>query len=725
MEQKTRAKKRIIREGHNCWREVQAERAAFLIDAESYFTALAAALEKARRDIIIIAWDIDSRVHLLRDSKDSYLPAQLGDFLNTLVSRRPDLHAYILDWDFSVIYTLEREPFPVIKLDWRTHKRVHFRLDDQHPVGGSHHQKIVVVDDAIAFVGGIDLTRFRWDTSEHRVDDPSRKSPSGKTYPPFHDVQMLVDGDAAAAIGELARERWRRSTGSPLRRPESREGDPWPSGFTPDLEKVPVAIARTEPAYEDREEVREVEALYRESILAAERSIYIETQYLTSRKIGDILTSRLQERDGPEIVVVSPQKCSGWLEESTIGALRKKLLRGLQEKDRFGRLRVYYPVVPGFGVHPVYVHSKVMVVDNRLARVGSSNLNDRSMGVDTECDLAVEATGEERMEKAIARFRSKLLAEHLGVSAEDVLKETAAQRSLVRAVEKLRGSNRTLVPFEPEEMGMLDDLVSKVHTFDPDEPIDVRKLMEEYVTEQTAETGRRPLWGFAILLALMIGMAAAWRWTPLGEWVSLERLTTLVEEVRGNPAAPFIVVGTFVFGSFVLFPVTLMIAGTALTFGPLAGPIYSLSGCLLSAAVTYGLGRALGRGAIALLAGSWVNRLSRRLGKHGVITVTGLRLLPVAPYTIVNMVAGASHIRFWDFVLGTALGLAPGIIAITLLEHQIETAISEPEVTHFLVLALVAALVITGAIFVRHKFGKSKKAGTEEMHTREKGDRSE
>jgi phospholipase D1/2 len=712
---------RIIREGRNCWREVQAERAAFLVDAQSYFTALAAALEKARRDIIIIAWDIDSRVHLLRDAQDSDLPRQLGDFLNALVSRRLNLHAYILDWDFSVIYALEREPFPVIKLDWRTHKRVHFRLDDQHPVGGSHHQKIVVVDDTVAFVGGIDLTRFRWDTSEHRVNDPNRKSPSGKTYSPFHDVQMIVDGDAAAAIGELARERWRRATGSPLRRPESRQGDPWPSQVTPDLEKVPVAITRTEPDYKGRKAVQEVEALYRESIMAAERSIYIETQYLTSRTIGDVLASRLEEKDGPEVLIVSPQRCSGWLEESTMGTLRKRLLRSLQEKDRFGRLRAYYPVVPGPGVHPVYVHSKVMVVDNSLARVGSSNLNDRSMGVDSECDLAVEATGQERIEKAIARFRSRLLAEHLGVSTEEVLKETEAQRSLLKAVEKLRGSERTLLPFEAEEMGMLDDLVSEVRAFDPDEPIDVRKLIEEYVAEQPQESGRGLFWRFFILVMLMVGLAAAWRWTPLQGWLSLERLTALAEQVRGNPAAPLMVMGTFVLGGLVLFPVTLMIAGTALTFGPLFGPMYSLLGCLLSAIMAYGLGRALGRGAIRRLTGSWTNRLSRRLAKHGVITVTGLRLLPIAPYTVVNMVAGASHIRFWDFVLGTLFGLAPGIAAITLLEYQIESAITEQGITSFLILAVVVGLVIGGVLLIQHKFGKGRTARAEGIHTREKG----
>jgi uncharacterized membrane protein YdjX (TVP38/TMEM64 family) len=531
---------------------------------------------------------------------------------------------------------------------------------------------------------------------------------------------MLVDGDAAAAIGELARERWRRATGGSLRRPESCEGDPWPSQVPPDLEKVPVAIARTEPAYKDREEVREVETLYRQSIMAAQRSIYIETQYLTSRRIGDILASRLEETDGPEILVVSPQKCSGWLEESTIGTLRKRLLRHLQEKDRFGRLRVYYPVIPGSGAHPVYVHSKVMVVDNRLARVGSSNLNDRSMGVDTECDLVAEGTGDEGIQKAIARFRSRLLAEHLGVSVEEVLKETAAQRSLIKGVEKLRGSNRSLVPFEAEEMGMLDGLVPEVHAIDPDEPIDVKNLVEEYVTEQPQETGRGPFWRFLIIVMLMVGLAAAWRWTPLAGWMSLERLTALVEQIRGNPAAPLIVLGTFVFGGLVLFPVTLLIAGTALTFGPFSGPIYSLAGCLLSAGVSYGLGRALGRNVVRRLAGSWVKRLSRRLAKHGVITVTGLRLLPVAPYTVVNMVAGASHIRFWDFVLGTTLGLAPGIVAITLLEYHIESAINEREITSFLILAFLVGLVIAGALLVRRKFGKNKNTGAEKMQTRGK-----
>ena len=115
-----------------------------------------------------------------------------------------------------MIYTLEREFFPRYKLKWRTHKNIHFHLDGAHPAGASQHQKIVVVDDAVAFVGGFDLSKWRWDTPEHAIDNELRIDPDGKPYPPFHDVQMLVDGDAAEALGELARERWHIAAGKKI-----------------------------------------------------------------------------------------------------------------------------------------------------------------------------------------------------------------------------------------------------------------------------------------------------------------------------------------------------------------------------------------------------------------------------------------------------------------------------------------------------------------------------
>jgi phospholipase D1/2 len=172
------SQQRILAEGRNCWRIARAQRAAFLIDGAAYFAAFAAAAEQAQESIFIVGWDVDSRAPLVHDHEGRTPPTELGSFLNALVSRRRRLHVYILDWDFAMLFALEREPLPRLKLGWRTHRRVHFRLDGQHPVGASHHQKIVVVDDAVAFVGGIDLAIRRWDTPEHHADDP--RYPDGR-----------------------------------------------------------------------------------------------------------------------------------------------------------------------------------------------------------------------------------------------------------------------------------------------------------------------------------------------------------------------------------------------------------------------------------------------------------------------------------------------------------------------------------------------------------------
>ena len=105
-----------------------------------------------------------------------------------------------------------------------SHRRVHFRFDDQHPLGGSHHQKVVVIDDRLAFVGGTDLTGHRWDTSEHRIDEPLRTTLTGKPYPPYHEVEAMVEGPIAADLGELARERWNRRGTRRLRTSRWRTG---------------------------------------------------------------------------------------------------------------------------------------------------------------------------------------------------------------------------------------------------------------------------------------------------------------------------------------------------------------------------------------------------------------------------------------------------------------------------------------------------------------------
>jgi phosphatidylserine/phosphatidylglycerophosphate/cardiolipin synthase-like enzyme len=155
--------------------------------------------------------------------------------LERAVSRERQLRVRLLAWDFSMVYALERDLTPLFSTGWHRHRRVDFRLDNQHPFVASHHQEIVVVDDALAFVGGLDIAKDRWDASEHRCDDPRRRDPAGRPYPPFHDVQMAVDGAAAAALGDLVRERWQRATGKRVASLANGDFDPWPGSLTPDF----------------------------------------------------------------------------------------------------------------------------------------------------------------------------------------------------------------------------------------------------------------------------------------------------------------------------------------------------------------------------------------------------------------------------------------------------------------------------------------------------------
>jgi phosphatidylserine/phosphatidylglycerophosphate/cardiolipin synthase-like enzyme/uncharacterized membrane protein YdjX (TVP38/TMEM64 family) len=695
---------RILDVGRNCWRIARAERVAFLIDGEAYFAAFRAAAERAQRSILIVGWDVDSRATLLHGNDAGDLPAMLGEFLDALARRRKTLQIHVVNWDFAMLYALEREFLPIYALGWRTHARMHFHLDDVHPVGASHHQKIVIVDDAVAFVGGLDLTIRRWDTPEHRPDDQRRVDPVGNPYPPFHDVQMLVDGAAAAALGEVARQRWRRATGEKLRRVRSRiEHDPWPANVVPNVTEVDVAVVRTEPRYEGRPEVREVKQLYLDAIAAARQSIYLENQYFTSAAVGDALAARLAEPDGPEIVVVSRLRGGGWLEQSTMEVLRARLVKRLRDLDRHGRLRIYCPENSGLGEQCIDLHSKLMIVDDRLLRIGSANLANRSMGLDTECDLAIEAS-EPRVARAIVALRDRLLGEHLGVATDDVAQAIGRMGSLIEAIEALRGNSRSLAPLDAALDPNLDALVPDAAVIDPERPVNPETLIDRFVPpEEQPHAGRRLIF-FALLLAGIAALAVSWRWGPLAGWLDPETLAHAASWVRDSSLTPIWILCAYVVASIIALPISLLIVATALIFGPFTAFAYALGGSIAGAAVGFGIGHVLGRQTIRRVAGARLNRLSRRLGRSGVLAVLAVRVIPVAPFTVVNFVAGASHIRLRDFLIGTMLGMAPGIAGVSIFSDRLLAALRDPTPATIASLAFIAAAIVAGAIGIRWWF---------------------
>jgi phospholipase D1/2 len=678
--------------GRNCWRIEESRRVSLLIDGEAYFRAFRAAATRARRSIMILGWDFDSRTRIAIDHDPDGLPDQIGNFCQELLRRQHQLQIYVLTWDHHLIYSIEREWTSYAS--WLIPRRLHTVKDSAHPVGASHHQKVVVIDDALAFVGGLDFAPCRWDTPAHRIDHPQRRLMDGKPCRPFHDIQIMVDGEAARALGELARARWEGATGEQLF-PSVLEsvGDHWPCSVTPDLHHVPVAIARTQPSYENRKEIREVETLFTESIKLAHRFIYIETQYLTSHVIASALADRLRDPAGPEIVILLHPNSDGWLEHHTMDVLRGRVLKTLRADDRFHRLALYIPHLPGLDNECMTLHAKVCVIDDDFVRVGSANCSNRSMGFDTECDLAIESSGDAEIKQTIAGFRNRLLGEHLDVTSEQVADAFAREGSLIASIETLRGKPRTLRVFDEQIPADVDSWVPDAEYIDP-----IRPYESTLVLHASRRSVRRQLIIGASVLAGLLAVAAGWHWTPLGQLLNIPMLVGIAEQFKHSAVAPFLTLAAFVLGALMVVPVTAMIAVTVLAFGPILGFSYALVGMTVSALLTFWIGKLLGRHSIQRLAGSRLHQLSRRLAQKGVVAVVMIRLVPVAPFTIVNLIAGASHIRFRDFAFGTVLGELPGLLAISIFVNQISDTIRYPTVTSIGMLAVIALLLFLGSI---------------------------
>ncbi|MDT5334650.1 MAG: hypothetical protein QOD90_155 [Mycobacterium sp.] len=462
---------RVLITGETCWRLERADQFAVIVDAADYFHHTKAAMLRAQQRIVLIGWDFDTRTIFEPGGKTLPGYNELGPFLRSLVRKRPNLEVFVLKSNLRLLPAFESlwsGVTPVAVVNLFSSERMHFAIDGAHPTGAVHHQKIVVIDDAVAFCGGIDFAADRWDTSDH-LDGNRLRRAVGESYGPRHEVATAVDGAAARSLAEVARERWRAATGQSLE-PVEASRDVWPGKLAPTLRDVGVGIARTMPALDDGVEIREVEALNLAAMAAAREVIYAENQYLASRVLVDALAARLREADGPEIVIVMPRNSESRLEQQAMDSARHRMLGRLWSADQHNRLGVYWPVTDE-GT-PIYVHAKVLVVDDRLLRIGSSNLNNRSMGFDSECDLAVEAdpanSADRDTSRTIVSIRNRLVCEHLGVPVDEFERVMQRCGSFLTAVEELRGRGRTLQQFTTETVADEASLLAENDLMDPD-----------------------------------------------------------------------------------------------------------------------------------------------------------------------------------------------------------------------------------------------------------------
>jgi phosphatidylserine/phosphatidylglycerophosphate/cardiolipin synthase-like enzyme len=686
----------LLVEGATAWKIARAGRATLLIDGAAFFGALREALACARRSVLILGWDIDSRTRLTgEDDADDGAPETLLAYLEHLVQRRPELEIRLLLWDYSLLYALDREPLPSLNLRWRTPEQVKVALDNCLPLGACHHQKLVIVDGCLAFCGGFDLTTGRWDTREHRRDDPRRVNAKGKPYPPWHDVQMMVDGDAAAVLFDIARERWRQVTREEVERP--RLAPVWPGSIEPDFRDVDVGIARTLPGTDEQPAVTEVREIYLASIRAAHRWIYVENQYLTADAIADALIERMREQPSLELVAVTPRSPHGWLEAHTMGAGQQRFRDRLAAAGLASRVRFYYPWV-GDRECAVMVHAKVMIVDDRLLHVGSSNLNNRSMGVDSECDVVIEARNDEER-RVVHDILCDLLGEHLGTEPGRVGEALARGESLSAVIEQAGGIGRGLaeLPSRHNTREAIGEALNVVA--DPERPLRPEEFIGDMFDARTRRKDIARLLKLAGVAAALLALVLAWSYTPLARFADPEVLVPALAGARDEWWIYPLLLVAYVIGGLLLFPLTVLLAVTGMILGPIAGFVTALACGLASAWAGYVVGRWAGAESIRNISARAFRTIRRGLQRQGVITVAAVRMVPVAPFTVVNMVMGAAGVRLRAYLAGTAIGLVPGVLVLTMVGDRLREVWRDPDPLNVLWFALVAVLWL-GLAFV-------------------------
>ena len=639
----------IVQPGKNCWRVERADRFYCIQDAADHFRLVRQAILRARHTVFILGWDIFAAVDLVPGAARSDAPTRLDELLAFVARRRPRLRCYILIWDYAALYTLERDPFSRWRLGWRMPRGIRFGFDDRIPVGGSHHQKIVVVDDQLAFCGGIDLTGHRWDTSAHRVDEPLRMS-GGEPYTPYHEVHAMATGPLATALSELSRDRWRALGEKRLPKLAPSKEDLWPSDITPDLTDVDVAIARTVPEVDGQPAIRECEALFVDSIARAKQSIYIESQYFTNDALADALAARLREPQGPEIIVVSPQECHGWLEQNTMGAFRNGAFRRMIAADTYERLRLVYPAASLAAKVPTFIHSKVMVVDDELVRIGSANLSRRSMAVDSECDLAVDACGNPRVRDGVRHIRNRLVGEHLGLDPDAVAHGVERAGSLRAFIDARSQADHTLARIELTTDEQEEPSEALRAAADPDQPILSGSLVADMVPPANAAHGLRGL-GLVTNLLLV-------------------------------PPSLVAIVGGFALGA-------------------LQGALIALVGSVLVATIGYAVGRAIGVARLPRWITRRAYRSARQLGAQGATGVMVLRLASVASAGSIHLLCGAAQIPFHTYVIGTLIGLAPATFALAGLGALVHQMLLAPSLSNALIVSGTMVTIVAAAVALR------------------------
>ena len=673
--------KNLLKPGYNCWRTSRARQASMVVDCANYYRALHQAICNAKHSIFILGWDIDSRIELLRggDAEKANCPVNFFELIQWKARQNPELMIYLNRWQFSLFFASQREGLSTLKWRFNSPVNVHYCFDSILPVSASHHQKVIVIDDEIVFCGGMDVAIARWDHREHDPDDDRREDPGGMMalirkvpFGPYHDIMCLLSGQPAQDLGLWCRERWRRAAGFepvPLR-PLQFDGLPpsWPSKQGVDLEDIEIGIAMTIPPMYGEPAVRHIEQLYIDMIAEAENFIYIENQYLTSQLIAMALNERLRKVPNLRVLIASCFESNGLIESKSMWTGRVYFRELLESGNVGDRVTIAYPISGDPGKErDVRIHSKVMIIDDKYLRVGSSNLNNRSMGFDTECDI-VMIGHDEKARKRIAKIRNDLINEHTGRGMEAIEQLVRHEVEISAFLNYIGHSTQHFRKVNDEHFRYERFSKLCIRYGDPDHPFIPSKWTMNYRYAPTRRNLPRRLFLNGLMLLILILLCFAWQWLPFDPALSPDSVIPALQEWKTTDHALWVFLLAFAIGGLII-PVTLLIIMTAAIWGPLNGFYMGIAGMMLTAILGFALGKAIGLRPIRALLGTDTEKYRQFVENTGFAGITLFRMIPIAPFNLVNIGLSTTGLSWPRYLLGTFIGMLPRLITTLLLGH--------------------------------------------------------
>jgi len=557
----------VFKENENCSEQSLAHHASPIVDCANYYRALHESIAKATKSIYIVGWDIDSRIRLLRgdEEKQSPLPSKIIDLIKHQATKHPEMDVRLLRWDSSFAFFGMREVWAKEVWDEGTPDNVRTMLDCSIPMGGSQHQKIVIIDNEIAFTGGMDVAVHRWDTREHKIVQPERDDGDG-SYGPFHDVQAVVSGPVVESLAKLVQWRWNRlvvDDESPIENLDFKDStslpNSWPDSVEPAFEKIDCAIAQTVPLMDDAKPKQQVRSMFLDLIEQAEEFVYIENQFANNLDIANALNKQLQKKPKLRVLIMSSYKPEGAVETEAYWAgridFKKELEKGVADEQV---LMAYSGSTNEEGESgQKRVHAKVMVLDDRYFVIGSSNLSNRSMTLDTECDVSFAASNEKHREK-IAWFRNDLISEHAGWSVDEVQSFIDGNNTF----EKLRSCNKEFAYclHEAQDEAFTNKTLQNLITplGDPIEPIIPSVPLTNGDKLHIPNPSKKSLLLFAVFMVILVLAGGGYLLSQYVDWMDQEYLTEQLTSFRDSPWAIVLVCGIYMVAGLLFFPVSVL-----------------------------------------------------------------------------------------------------------------------------------------------------------------------